>query len=282
MGVGLSTDESRDTIAAPIDPSIILDLRQMQAQLSAIIRAQNRMNNPVRALVRRCMGFESRMVEEDREAIAKAAAIIVDAVEAGEPVAAEHADVARVCTPFILCNVEARKTFDNHRGILEKRMEKVAEALPVAPWVEGVRGFGFLSLARIIGETGDLSNYSNPGKVWKRMGLAPFNGKAASTWKASKPSLSSDEWIDLGYSPSRRSVMFVVGDVLIKVNRDGAYRKAYDERKTYELARQPDMRPIIAHRRAQRYMEKRLLRDLWIQWNKGGQRGFGNQRKNAA
>ena len=63
----------------------------------------------------------------------------------------------------------------------------------------------------------------------------------------------------------RRSAIWTIGDSLIKQNEDG-YRAVYDERKQYEKARDPEMSKMYAHRRAQRYMEKRLLRDLWRAW----------------
>jgi hypothetical protein len=81
---------------------------------------------------------------------------------------------------------------------------------------------------------------------------------------------AKDEWIEHCYSRQRRSRMWNIGDTLIKGNRDGDYRTAYLERKDYELQRDPDMQPIKAHRRAQRYMEKRLLRDLWQAWRNEG------------
>ena len=62
--------------------------------------------------------------------------------------------------------------------------------------------------------------------------------------------------------------MWNIGDALIKGNRDGEYRTIYLERKAYELAREPEMKPIKAHRRAQRVMEKRLLKKLWQAWRR--------------
>jgi len=79
-------------------------------------------------------------------------------------------------------------------------------------------------------------------------------------------------YIEHGYSPKRRSRMWNIGDALIKGNADGIYRATYLKRKEYELARNPEMPKIHAHRRAQRYMEKRLLRDLWRAWGRTDER----------
>ena len=195
------------------------------------------------------------------------------------------------------------KTFDRDRKNLEDVMESLAEELPVFAWWNSNRGCAALGLAKIVAETGNLSNYANPGKVWKRMGMAPYKDKAASTWKKTPNALTADEWVDLGYVARRRSVMYVIGDVLVKMG--DIYRKVFLDRKRIEaktmIARgmvlvasaktiadsweaQGLPRPVTlkngefdnkkhvsvgyVNLRAQRYMEKRLLKDLWIEWQK--------------
>ena len=82
-------------------------------------------------------------------------------------------------------------------------MAKLAKQLPAYEWVKGVRGFGDLSFARIIAETGDLSGYANPGKVWKRLGLAVFDGRAQ------RRTRDAEKAVEQGYSPRRRSTSWV-------------------------------------------------------------------------
>lgn len=154
---------------------------------------------------------------------------------------------------------EARSVIEKQRKEVEKRLLKMAAKLPLAGWCENVRGFGLLSLAAIVGEAGDLSKYANPAKLWKRMGLAVFDGKSQ------RRVTDAEQAIKQGYSPQRRSVMFMIGDSFIKTGNE-EYRAIYDTRKAYELARAPDMKPIIAHRRAKRYIEKRFLLNLWKAW----------------
>lgn len=65
--------------------------------------------------------------------------------------------------------------------------------------------------------------------------------------------------------------MHVIGDALIKQNKapdggDGEYRMVYLERKGIEQQKAPELAPIVHHKRAMRYMEKRLLRNLWRAW----------------
>ncbi len=67
---------------------------------------------------------------------------------------------------------EARDGIERHRRAVERRLEKLAGTLPVAPFVKATRGVGLLSLAAIVGEAGDLGAYRNHSALWKRLGLA--------------------------------------------------------------------------------------------------------------
>jgi len=189
--------------------------------------------------------------------------------------------------PVIVASVMARAPFDKVEANAEKSMGKLAAELPVWPWAEAIRGFGAVGLAVIVGEAGDLSRYDNPGKLWSRMGLAlKPNDKGEMVRQGGlAKSASKDAWIAHGYNRMRRSRMFTIGDSLLKGNADGEYRSLYLERKEYERAKAEAEGLTVApaakipakraaefrsdghiHRRAQRYMEKRLLRDLWRAW----------------
>lgn len=181
-----------------------------------------------------------------------------------------------VTEPFI----SARSLIKAQRTEVEKQMVEVAKQLPVAKWVESVRGLGLLGLASIIGECGDLSNYPTVAKVWKRLGLAVINGER-------QQKKAGAEAIEHGYSPSRRSVVWTVGESLFKSG--GHYADVLRERKAYEKRKAEEQGLIVCpfakipkipkkgkedyrsdghiHNRAKRYMEKCLIRDLWEAWN---------------
>lgn len=156
---------------------------------------------------------------------------------------------------------DSRKVLKKARTMYQRRMEKLAKTLPVWPWVEQVRGVGPLMLAQITAEAGNLSDYSNPAKLWKRFGLAtdPEHGRQR---RAKGP-----DGVMMGFNPARRAVMWNCGECLIKQNKDG-FRHVYDERKAYETKRGPEMTKGKAHARAKRYMEKRFLLKLWKAWRK--------------
>jgi len=151
--------------------------------------------------------------------------------------------------------LEARKGIETARLQVEKRLLELAKQMPVAAWIEGVRGVGILSLAGIVGEAGDIGAYGNPAKLWKRMGLAVIGNER----QRKKEGAAG---IEHGYNPVRRSLMWTIGDCIIKAG--GPLKDLYNERKAYEMPRVKTK--MHAHNRAKRYIEKRLLRDLWRAW----------------
>lgn len=151
--------------------------------------------------------------------------------------------------------LDGRRGIEASRIQVEKSLLALAKQLPVAAWIEGMRGVGLLSLAGIVGEAGDLGRYSNPAKLWKRMGLAVIGGER----QRKKEGAAG---IEHGYNPARRSLMWTVGDCIIRAG--GPLKELYNERKAYEMPRVQTK--MHAHNRAKRYIEKRLLRDLWRAW----------------
>jgi len=177
-----------------------------------------------------------------------------------------------VSAPFI----DARGLIEAQRKAQEKAMTEHAKALPVAPWVESVRGFGLLGMASIVGEAGSLDNYPSPAKLWKRLGLAVIHGER----QQRKP---APECFEHGYSPSRRSVVWTIGDSMFRAG--GYYADLCRERKEVEREKADNEGLTVApaakipaarkseyrsdghvHNRAKRWMEKRLVRDLWRAW----------------
>lgn len=148
----------------------------------------------------------------------------------------------------------------------ERQIADLAKQLPVwAAWLAEVRGMSPLGLGLLIGETGDLWHYGGPAKLWKRLGVAVIDGQRQR--KTTDKVLAER----MGYNPRRRAVMFNVAEALIKQNRQpdgtpGRYRQCYLDRKALERTKGPDVLPIIAHRRASRYMSKWFVKHLWDAW----------------
>src|SRR5690606_39017581 len=89
---------------------------------------------------------------------------------------------ADVPSPTLILE-EAQASIREKRKVYERSLVKAAKQLPQAKIVDEIRGLGMLGFAQIVAEVGDFSDYDSPAKVWKRMGLAPYMGKAASTWR---------------------------------------------------------------------------------------------------
>lgn len=164
----------------------------------------------------------------------------------------------------------AIERFERERKVMEKDLKKTAKQIPTYEWAMSVRGFGELNFVAILGECcvmeedgtmRGIGDYRSVDAVWKRMGVGLVNGERQRR-VANNPELA----ILHAYNAPRRSVLFNVGECLIKSGGD--YKEIYNARKAYELARDPEMRPIQAHRRASRYMTKRLLRKMFAQWRK--------------
>lgn len=268
--------------------SLSASLQNLQRQRSIILKSRNMQANRLQAIVAGTLGYHSGMPEKERtKKFTEATAVIKRVVDG---------DDSHPLTSVIRTTLVGINAFNKIKADLEKSMCALADQLPVAEWCKKPeqRGFGTSSrlfLAIVIGETGDLSNYPNPAKVWRRLGCAPwsFDGKTqmGATWRSGKGGkLPSDEWEKFGYSPRRRSIAFLIGEGIVKQNgasKDGdsdvetdssihrpcgPYRKRYDEAKTAFKANHPDYSDLRCHRHAMLLATKLLLKNLWIEWNK--------------
>lgn len=223
---------------------IVGDLMDKARKRNALMRAINRLDLQMQAYAR---GFEERgkelgLSKTELETFVEAKCIDI------------HGPLSLAIEPI-----------KGPRRAYEKQIIALAMQLPVWPWVQAIPGFGPLGLGLVIAEIGDLGNYPNPAKVWKRMGVAVIDGRAQRRVR------DTEEGIRQGFSPRRRSLLYVIGDALIKQNKnedgsDGEYRSLYLSRKAYEVEKDPGQTKIVYHFRASRYMQKRLLRELWRAW----------------
>jgi hypothetical protein len=191
----------------------------------------------------------------------------------------------------------SRKAWRDYEKALMEEMSRLAGELPVADWLstDECRGISLGMLATIVGEAGNLSNYPNPAKLWRRLFGAPYekDGKVMmpSRWRLEK-GLSGEEWEEIGYSPRRHATMQQLKENIVRQNGDGPYRRRYDEARERTRTTHPEwwvcskcegtgkigkktctnckgtgevkMHP---HRHAQLLAAKRFVRDLWNKWH---------------
>lgn len=245
------------------------------------MRMQQQLERPLEAYVRINMtDWEPSDDEGERGAAVKEAQKILKDAKAG---IGEEELIQLVATVK-----KSKAPWDEIRSQEEKELETIAESLPVAEWVKGIPGAGLLGLATIVGETGDLGNYANPAKVWKRLGFAPYDGHAGSSWKREtwRPrSLTKEEWIDNPFSGKRYALMHVIA-VWLKNKQwigaaktedgvgkpNGHYGEVYAARRSRTAETHPDWSKQHAHMDALRIMMKEFLKDLWIEWRRAASR----------
>jgi hypothetical protein len=202
---------------------------------------------------------------------------------------------AEICNLFFV-HIDAIHAADAQRKVLAAEMFAIVKDLPAFAWAESVKGFGGLSLAVLLGETGNLSRFRNRDCLVKRMGIAPPACYAMIT-KAGKTVHAVPR--------VRRSVLWVIGDNLIRTGNE-TYRAIYDEQKARRtLLRTADLEAeakakaakikalrdkakatgvklsevadeeaigvkggikMHIHRQSHRSMERKLLRDLFAAW----------------
>lgn len=264
---------------------VIAEIKHWHRQRVFAMDQRKRSDLALGAFMRSQLGWSRSLPKAEAAKIVKHAA---DLITLGEKVAKGKTtgigdSVFSQWATVILASIQGRAHWDAIEATATKEMERLASSLPVwTSFGDGVKGFGPRSLAVIIGETGDIGSYATVAKLWKRMGLAVMNGVRQG---GLRKTASAAEWIEHGYSARRRSYMFVIGDVLVK--NKGVYREVYLTRREYERE-QAGVRGLIVapaakipaarkaefisdghvHKRAQRYMEKRLLRDLWQAWRR--------------
>jgi hypothetical protein len=269
---------------SPLAPTIA-GIRRKHRERVFHMEQRKRSDLALLAHLRMVLGWSKALPAAESERIKAHAQALVEMGECEAKGRPAEADAAYTeWQPTILATIASRAPHDKIEAAAKKQMEALAKQLPVWPWVESVRGFGAVSLAVIVAEAGDLSNYDNPAKLWKRMGLAVMGGVR----QGGLPKTASKAaWIEHGYNRQRRSLVFVIGESLIKGNADGPYRTLYLARKELERQKAEAMGLTVApaakipakraaefmseghvHRRAQRAMEKRLLRDLWSNWGR--------------
>lgn len=250
------------------------EIIELHRARQALIKAGTKLVLQAQALIRRAEGLE----KGDKSGGAIYAAAI----------ALESHKYHLAVRPYVL----AQQPLDEQRAMLEKQMVKLAKTLPVYPWVKSVWGFGDLSFASIVGEAGDIGSYKSVAALWKRMGLAVMSG---SRQGAPGAGATADDWIVHGYSKTRRSIMWNVGNGLIgamgklrplmgeeDLSGYNPLQQVFIERVRYEAARLPhkggtpikesatgkESYTLHAANRAKRYVEKRLLRELYSEWRK--------------
>lgn len=254
----------------PEDLDALCDrIMELQVRRKFFIGLVNKQTNATKALVRRAIGWQWDADEAARESVNKRAQRIVETELAGKVGKVEDAGIADALSMDIAVIRAGLEPFQRARTEIEKDMVRAVKRLPVHPWQKAVHGFGEMALAIIVGEAGNLSRYDHEDKLKKRLGLAPYGGKAFSSWRR-EGGLTADEWTDAGYAPRRRAELHSVMEPLFRHQTvtGGIYRQAYDKRRAHTAETHPDWKPIRSHMDAMRIMTQHVVCDLRVAWGR--------------
>lgn len=256
---------------------IIDDLRSLHRERRYAMKVQQKIDRALEAFVRNnATVWSFDMAEDEREKINREVKAIIAAARK------DGTGLPRI-VEIVGTTDRARAPFDAVREAAEKNMEQLAAKLQVMEWIKTVNGAAALGLATIIAETGDLAKYKGPAKVWSRLGYAPFDGAAGSTWK--RPTwrtrtLSAEEWTEHPFSGQRYALIHQLSIWLVNAQWIGAeksetgegapagyYGWVYSERRKHTAATHPDWTKQHSRMDALRVAMKAFLRDLWCEWN---------------
>ena len=265
---GSAASDSRCDDKAGIAAACLL-LQELQRQRVTCIRAVNRLGNASGSYVRRAMGWNKDMPEKESTKIKTRAAQIVKAIKEGE--ADPNDPVVQACGPLVMTFAASTGPLVEMRAGIEKEMIRLAKTLPAAPFIEKVRGVSPLGLAVIVGEAGDLSGYSGPDKLRKRLGVAPKHcypihvdertGKKVHM----VPKRRRGEMYGVIIESLFKAQSGNVDDDGVVTREAGPYRLVYDQAKASREGRE-GWTKMRAHLHALFVMLDKFLVDLWREW----------------
>jgi hypothetical protein len=257
----------------PVDDAID-EIRYHHRRRRFAMKIQQTLDRRLESFVRvNATGWKWDLPQEERSRINKEVRALIKRIRGGEE--SPHSDM-------VYLSDKARGPADEMREKSEKNMATIAKQLPAYQWVKTIHGAGELGLATIVAEAGNLSRYTNPAKLWKRLGFAPYEGFAGSSWKRDswRPrALSKEEWIENPFSGERYALMHQVAVWLVNAQwigkaktesgegePDGPYGEIYSNRRKHTAKIHPDWSD--GHRRmdALRVAMKAFLKDLHLEW----------------
>jgi len=235
----------------------LLDTQLVSAPLFAEIRSYHRMREYLhkheKSLTNTMRAICLMQCDGDKPEAAK----ILKRVLKGEIESVEDAIMSSACHSLL----QGYEVMRAQRLTAEKEMARLAELLPIHEWWISVAGRASGGLAQIMGELGSPSNYSNPAKVWKRMGVGIVDGERQRKKKGA-------EGLRHSYSPRRHAIIWRVADSALKHKKRNHYGDIYASRREHKQESWPEAKKGHIHNDATRYVAKRMLRELWSEWRR--------------
>lgn len=255
----------------------IEEIRAHYREMRFMENQRKRMDLAFQSFVRTLCGYTTHVKSPANTAALKRAQALIAGKAPDDPLVGRvewiRGGNESACAPFI--GMEREKV---------KEIEAAVKKLPIwTEWAEPIPGLGAKGIGIIIGEAGDVGSYRSEAALWKRMGVGVIDQIAQGKLRENAP---AELWILHGYNRKRRAALFTIGDSLIKA-RKSPYRALYLSQK--DIIRQRleaegfEIKPAAmiksgekatcfsdghVHRRAQRWMEKKLLRHMYRNWRR--------------
>lgn len=264
-------------------------LQEDQVERKFSIQMQMGIVQRITSRVVRAIGLDHDASEASRKSAWTRAERIVRRGLQGKSQEESDAVIGAALADHLAMAKAALEPVTKFRERVEKLMRAKAEALPGFMPTSRTPGFSALGFAVIIGEAGNLSNYTSERKLWRRLGLATAPGHEAhaySTWK--RLGLPTGQWdapeypgqpLRAGYAPKRLGQIYGVVTVpLFMFKAKNRYGAVYEARQTHTAITHPRgtaeeckadpvrWTPKHAQNDAMRVMTKALISDLWSEW----------------
>ena len=297
--------------AASLD-DLVTKLRIEYRRRVLAMNSFNRQENAFRAYFRMVQGFNPESDDKDSmQAIKKRAQDIVSWC-VKDRVAAEKAakkfkihkrrepkdsEVKKLieaypdeCELAAVCLVPLKMWKDEQ----ERELAAVLDRLPGTEWALGIGGINYMSIATIIGEAGNLSNYATKARIFNRLAVGVIDGHRQGN---PGPKAKAADWIAEKYSPARHgrihgsvtTPLFLRQSVLKAQGSPAPYRDIYDRSREIYDARveatkddpakidkkvNPDKwTPARSNNAARRYMTKAFIKHYWQAWRRDVESG---------
>jgi hypothetical protein len=281
--------EERATLAMPATigltvPSETIDAIRLSYRFAkAAEQSRIRIDQALYAFARVFLsGWNPGAEETSRKKASARAKRVVDLIRGGKEPDEDDAQLYADMTEMTLASQPSWEAFEKARDKRRKIAEKLIVAMPAWDRMPARgHGFGPWGLVAIIGEAGDLSNYSGCRKLFKRLGLAPDECYPTGEKRTGRKIPRN----------TRGRIMGIIADPLFKKQWDaergpngeklkesekgtagnvpahpaGPYGRVYGEAKARHLA--AGRQKGHAEKLARRAMVKALLHDVHAAWH---------------
>ena len=139
------------------------------------------------------------------------------------------------------------KDISTHLAESVKKEEIWIDYLKKVKGVGPIMGAGLINLI-------DIKKARHISSLWKFAGFDVVKGKAPRLTRGQKTT----------WNPLMKALCWKIGKSFLMSK--SPYKRFYEERKKYEKKKHKELTKMHRHNRALRFMVKRFLSDLWLEW----------------